>query len=384
MGVSMISAEIAQRFVDRFCSKLPYNVNIMDTEGVIIACRDQYRKGTYHDIARRIVTDRIAEVLINENDPRPPGVLPGANLPIVHHDRIVGVVGLTGPPHEVKHVAVSVKIAIEQILDYEEFKEKLARRQDRKRLLVTMLLYDDQAEREDVEALARQLKYSTNMARAPVVIFGTASLSEHDVRRAVQSNPLHTEQDMTFRCSDGNTVVFRCVNCCSTRMLGEMRSELDQYVRSVQRRLIAAGIDCVSCFAVGSLQTELLAYRRGFHHALWVASLDHLPNEPVRFFYDHVEQYLIRFLPQEELAAIFRPLLQLFGSEQVALFRETFEALCASDMSVKQAAGLLGVHRNTILYRLAGLQRILGIDPLHNVSDRRMLSLLYEFTALRA
>ena len=75
----MLREEIAQRFVDRLCLTLPYNVNIMDPEGVIIACRDSYRKGTYHDVAHRIVTDRKSEVVVAEGDPRPPAWIQPVN-----------------------------------------------------------------------------------------------------------------------------------------------------------------------------------------------------------------------------------------------------------------------------------------------------------------
>lgn len=376
----MLREDFAQRFIDRLCMTLPYNVNIMDPEGVIIACRDGYRKGTYHDIAHRIVVDRKTEVIVSEDDPRPPGVLPGVNLPIVHHDRIIGVVGLTGPPIEVRHVAISVKIAIEQIIDYEVFKEKLSRRQDRKRLLVTMLLYDDMSEREDIEALAIQLRYTPDLARIPVVVFGTAASSESDVRRAVQENALHSEQDMTFRCSDGNTVIFRVVDQRPPRLLKAIRAGVDRYIGLLDENLRGAGIGPIACYGVGSMQTDILAYRRSFHHALWVTACEQAQGQRVRYFQDHVHRYLLTLLPRDETAAIFGPIVQFLGEEETRVFQRTFEALYSCDMSIKQAAGELGVHRNTVLYRLSRIQELLGIDPVHNLSDRRLLTLMYGCT----
>lgn len=46
------------------------------------------------------------------------GVKPGLNLPIPFHDRIVGVVGVTGQSNEVRHFGQLVKMAAEMLLQH--------------------------------------------------------------------------------------------------------------------------------------------------------------------------------------------------------------------------------------------------------------------------
>ncbi|POQ98987.1 hypothetical protein AU468_11395 [Alkalispirochaeta sphaeroplastigenens] len=374
---AVLKEEIAQRFVDRLCASIPYNVNIMDPEGVIIACRDSYRKGTYHDIAHRIVAGDLRELVVREDDPRPGGVLPGVNLPVLHHREVIGVVGLTGDPDQVRVVAYSVKTALETMVEYEEFKEQLARRQDRKRLLVTMLLYDDGVAPEDLDVLARHLGYRSDLFRIALVLPGAEGISERDFRKIVRSNELHTDQDMTLFASRGSPVIFRAVCSDSSRARGGKRSVTD-YLAGLDEAHRRWGAPVPAWYAAGTVQTSLAAYRRSFHHALWVSGAGQAGRERYRFFADHARDYLFSLVPPEEIRGITLPLREFCGADSLAAFRGTFQALLAANMNIKEAAARLDVHRNTVMHRLERFQEHSGFDPLRSPQDRRLLELLYQ------
>lgn len=53
LGGSVLEREIVQRFVDRLCDTVHYNVNVMNTDGIIIAARDQHRKGVQNEAGRQ-------------------------------------------------------------------------------------------------------------------------------------------------------------------------------------------------------------------------------------------------------------------------------------------------------------------------------------------
>jgi carbohydrate diacid regulator len=380
----MLREDIAQRFIDRLCGKLPYNVNIMDPEGIIIACRDAYRKGTYHDIAHRIVLDGRIEVVVREDDPRPPGVLPGVNLPVTYRDQIIGVVGITGPPAEVRNVAFSLKTAIETMVEYEEFKEQFARRQDRKRLLATMLLYDDQARRDEVEALAQHLGYDTGSSRICVVIPRSGNLTEKEQFGVIQRNSLHTKQDMSLSALDGSIVIFRHVAPAGESIcFRTLRNGIHGYLNGLDRSCDDTGVKRPSRYWVGSLQSVMSSYRRSYHHAVWISSVSGtesiVPGDTNRvgFFYDRVDEYLLARVPKNELGDAVHELSNRLGREPLREFRATFLALEGADYNIKEGAARLSVHRNTVLHRLTRFQEICGLDPVHNHTDRTILSMVY-------
>lgn len=373
----MLRDDIAQQFIDRLCKTLPYNVNIMDPEGIIIACRDEYRRGTYHDIAHHVVTDRRSEIVVHDTDPRPKGVLPGVNLPISYREKTIGVVGITGSPEEVRNVAISVKTAIETMVEYEELKSRLARRQDRKRLLATMILYDDQAEREEIEALASHLGYQTECFRTAVVIPKRNGDAEREIQRIIRSNPLHTGQDMTFFAADGSTVVFRVVSDHGGRQTEGIRRSIAEYLSTLDRLFWEHGAAPPVFYAVGSVQNDVEFYRRSFHHAVWTAATERHEDERVLHFLDRADEYLRAFVPHQELDAICAPLEKLLGERRIDGFRKTFEALIAADLNIKEAAARLGTHRNTVMHRLSRFRDACHLDPFHNAVDRRLLSVLY-------
>ena len=73
----------------------------MDETGCIIASSDISRIGTYHSGAQRVISQRLEELVISEED-RYAGAKNGINLPIIIENEIIGVVGITGEKEEVQ------------------------------------------------------------------------------------------------------------------------------------------------------------------------------------------------------------------------------------------------------------------------------------------
>ena len=67
---------------------------------------------------------------------------------------------------------------------------------------------------------------------------------------------------------------------------------------------------------------------------------------------------------------------QIQGEERIQ-FSDTTRALIEANFNLTEAAKLLFVHKNTMLYRYNKLKNMLDIDPLRNSSDRTFLILLY-------
>ncbi|EJP85731.1 CdaR family transcriptional regulator [Bacillus cereus] len=82
----------AQNIVDKMMKDIPYNINIMDHNGIIIGSGNKERIGTlHHGAVAAIKQKKIVEIKKNEKF-----VKKGINLPIELNGIIVGVVGITG------------------------------------------------------------------------------------------------------------------------------------------------------------------------------------------------------------------------------------------------------------------------------------------------
>lgn len=104
-----LTAQQAQNIVGRMMDVTPYNVNIMNDKGIIIGSGDTHRINTLHEGA----IEAIAKKKLIEISAGGVGTKPGINTPIFFGNRIIGVIGITGKPEEVRPFVELVRITAE-------------------------------------------------------------------------------------------------------------------------------------------------------------------------------------------------------------------------------------------------------------------------------
>ena len=95
----------------------PYNINIMDAEGVIIASGDPDRVGSYHAGAVKVLRSRSPLEIFAKDMRDLEGVRPGVNLPIEFRGEVTGVVGITGDPETIRDYGFLVKTMVEMSME---------------------------------------------------------------------------------------------------------------------------------------------------------------------------------------------------------------------------------------------------------------------------
>ena len=123
----MLFEEIASRLVHT-ASRLVRGriVNIMDTDGVIVASSDPARVGTVHEGARKVVRTGRPVAIEKDDVPHYPGAREGYNLPVFSEERLIAVVGIYGNPDEVRDSAYILEAYTEQF-----FRQNALNRQNR-------------------------------------------------------------------------------------------------------------------------------------------------------------------------------------------------------------------------------------------------------------
>lgn len=124
-----LSKAIAQRIVLEMMNVIPYNINVMDENGIIIGSGDVDRIGNIHEGAKRAIDSKHIIEVYEDNEKMKPGV----NEPIIFNNEIIGVIGITGHPNEVirfsKLVSVTAVLLIEQIIIDEDIHSKRINKQ---------------------------------------------------------------------------------------------------------------------------------------------------------------------------------------------------------------------------------------------------------------
>ncbi len=158
--------DLVQDIVDRAMTILPYNVNVMDNQGLILGSGERERINTRHEGAQLVLANgRVVE--IDENTAaKLKGVQPGINVPLMLDLRIIGVLGLTGEPEQLRTYAELVRMTAEmQLVQRNQQAEQQWRRQRCDDLLA--LLLDDAGDSPRLLDEARQMGLKPQLPRVP-------------------------------------------------------------------------------------------------------------------------------------------------------------------------------------------------------------------------
>ena len=116
--MAILTPEFAQQFIQKTVKNLPYNVNIMNHEGIIIASKDSSRIGDFHEVASAMLSGKRESGVVTKND-HYIGTKPGINMFIDHKNKHIGVICVSGEPENVQSFAGFVKTSMETMLSYE-------------------------------------------------------------------------------------------------------------------------------------------------------------------------------------------------------------------------------------------------------------------------
>lgn len=139
--ITSISKNLAQQIVDTIHDVCGYNINFINTKGIIYASNDYSRLDTFHEVGRQVATTgETIEVTANDQYH---GTNKGINIPIYYHKRIIAVVGITGEPAEVrKYAHLAERVAI-LLLHEQELESAHRTIEEKKQYLMHALLYSE-------------------------------------------------------------------------------------------------------------------------------------------------------------------------------------------------------------------------------------------------
>jgi carbohydrate diacid regulator len=380
-----LNAELAAEFLRKLGRHLDYNINIMDRDGIIIASRDGSRVGSFHESAHRLIATGAELERVEPDQPLPPGVRPGVNLPIEHRGQTIGVVGVTGDPRVVAPVAYAVKTSVESMVELEAFKDRALQRLDKKNLLIRYLLYDAGVSRSTVEDLALMLGYGPALPRVPVLLRLAESLGAADALSAMKAGRVFRPGDISWATPEGGILAFKTIDLGERGVLADYDAGVERYADDAARALgdrLGAGERPFRAYA-GIFQTDLSRYRDAYEQVLWLEGRCRSADGHLFFFDRHLGEYLASRVPRPELVAAFEPFADLISEEYGRELSETLRALESSAYNGKEAAFRLGVHRNTLAARLERIEAVFGVDPRADGRAREFFFFFARYLALR-
>ena len=175
-----------QNIVEELEGTIQKNINIMDETGCIIASSDIKRIGTYHSGAQQVISQKLDELVICEED-QYAGAKNGINLPIIIENEIVGVVGITGEKKEVQILGKIIQ-KMTKILIMDSYQNNQKKMMDNMRnnfLFSWLFASEDNGKTEENMKLRGQLLgIDINLDRVAVVLGIMRKNSENQPKEA--------------------------------------------------------------------------------------------------------------------------------------------------------------------------------------------------------
>jgi len=341
--------ELAQDIVDRAMAILPFNVNVMDSQGLILGSGERGRIDTRHEGAQLVLANsRVVEI----DEPVAQGlqgVQPGVNLPLSLDGQLIGVLGITGAPAQVRTYAQLVCMTAEMLVAQRHQQgQRQWRRQRSDDFLAS--LFEGEGDALRLVEEARQLGLKPHLIRTPCRLELTADSDTDALARWLIAH----YPDSWCVCPTPGSLWW----CRVSSGLADDSRLLDRLAAqgwNVIRMAIASPCHDLAALRRGCLRVnDLMAYGRDIVPPVRILMLDRY-RLPALLWREH---------ESEVLAEWVEPLKRVQAKDLNGQLVATLRAWCEHDGQSQHCADALGIHRNSLRYRMERIADLSGIDPM--------------------
>ena len=369
---TVLSPALAQEIAGETSAIIGLNVIITDADGVVIGSGDKSRVGSFHEASIEVIRSQRSRTHSAAQARLLIGVRPGLTLPIVHDGVGVGTVGITGTPARVRRFGQVVKRQTEILLDEAVLlRSRMTRERVLENLLRDLLNYDPDS-LPDLTTRAQDFGFDLALPRQAIVVEVTGSGG--DPASPTSWSPLrlvreafHNPQDISCSLSSTtHTVLRRHYDDPETpgrAVLDELAERIGEQLGGRSRIGIGGVARSVDAIASSYAEARAALQLGGATDQRTLCDIDDL----------RVEQ-MIAAVPSSTRSRVTEEIIgSLRSLGDWPTTRTTIQAWVESGFVLVDAASVLNVHRNTLVYRLGRIATRTGWPT----SDRRRWLALY-------
>ncbi|MRX06559.1 transcriptional regulator [Pseudoduganella sp. FT25W] len=356
--MDILSTELAQDIVTRTMRIIPYNVNVMDANGSIIASGNPARIGELHAGALLALAKKLTVEIDDASAKNLHGAQPGINLPLTVHGQLCGAVGLSGAPDDVRQFGELVRLTAEMILEQAQLTGELQRDSRYREAFVLNLINGEHASTADLGAWAHRLGVNFERSHAVYLL----EVDEADLQALQLRLQTRVPSALTAAAGPHELAILDFLDGAGhDRQLHALAAILREICPQPHTLTMGIALQGIGGVAT-SYQSAKTAARIGRSRH---------PQRRLHSYYDHSLPVLLAGLNTGWQSAQLRAPIEKLGKNKDMLQR-TLEAWFAHDGHPAATAEALHIHRNTLDYRLRRIGDITGLD-LARLEDRFLL-----------
>ncbi|ADZ21878.1 carbohydrate diacid regulator [Clostridium acetobutylicum] len=325
-----LSKTIAQSIVEEMMNVIPYNINVMNEEGIIIGSGDLSRIGNLHEGALEAIKEKSLNVIYSEKN----SVKPGVNEPIIIDGKVIGVIGITGYSDEVKKFIKLVRVTAVLLIEQAEANEESQNRNLKRERFYYDLINRKTPYDEKFSKIAQDFGFDISKKHRAILVYGNnTSKKFYDLKKKYIFN-----YDL-----DINKTAFFISDDYKYKLLID---ELKHY-KDIEK----IGIGEKEDIAAISLENS----KKGVELGKKIK-----PNSKI---YEYEELKFFIHLHHKNKEEIVNLISSIDKSEYKLELIQTIQIYVEENGQINDAALRLNIHRNTLNYRLERIKKITGKDP---------------------
>lgn len=348
---------LAQRIVNEVTDILSGEVIVVNDNGLIIAGSDQKRVGKFHEGAL-VAVKRKETIMISKEDVfQLKGVKAGINLPIIFHNKAIGVIGITGEPKDIVQFGELIQRMTELIIQEAHSHEKLELKYRGLETYVYEWLHlqymdDDFRERGEILGISMDMPRCCSLFEIDRKQFQENQLIEREAIELFRELFPSETQDVLAQWGSGRFVLLKVI---SNNNFKESVISIVKSTQTIMKEKYGINLNV----GIGTRVNEPAMLQSSYHQAkkaLRVAK----KNGSFVCYDDLTLDVALAEITDETRKEFVEKVLAILLREKELL--ETLEAYLETNLSIKETSKRLHIHINTLHYRLKRICELTGLS----------------------
>ena len=339
-----IKKDVAQQIVEAVKDVCSHDINFIDSKGMIFASTNRKRIGDFHEIGLQVI--KSGKTLEVNTDDSFLGTQKGVNIPFIYKNEISAVIGISGEPEEVRKYAYLAQKITSLLLREHELELHEHNQKTQLSYVIRSLIFHDYINPDYLRKFLE--KYNTDL---------NTNYRTVTVRLDSRYNPSNLSMIEQY--------IYRAFEYIGTSLYSFIYP--NEYILLLEADKLKKSLHVFQ--QLGEKQSPLI--KIGIGNALPL-SQQHISyqsakiavnslffNESLALFDDLDLEILFGNIPKDNLTFFLKKIVGKLGEKERILLKTYF----SMNMSLKETADQLFLHKNTLQYQLDKIWKNTGYNP---------------------
>ena len=339
-----IRQEVAQQIVEAVKDVCSHDINFIDSKGIIYASTNLKRIGDFHEIGMRVI--KTGETIEVDTDDSYFGTQKGVNIPIIYKGDVSAVIGISGNPEEARKYAYMAQKITTLFLREHELEIHEHTKKTQLNHVIRSLIFREYINPEYLKSFIRKYKTSLDAEYQTIL-----------VKLDSRYNPsnLAMVENFIYHAFEKTGSVFYTFNYPNEYILFLESSKLSKWLSSFE--YLSKKHAPLLRIGVGHsvpLSKQYLSYQSA------KLAIDSLFYDEYLAVFDSLDLEILIGDTKEDTRKFFlEKTISKLNEKEHDLLRTYF----STNMSLKDTAEQLYIHKNTLQYKLDRIANVTGYNP---------------------